>query len=65
MVTLKKSDSKKAASILNWALLKQDTVKAPSDPGKPGPMGVPGIGTAFLSVHIALIQRGRTLGSRQ
>lgn len=58
----KKSNSKKAASILNWALLKQDTIKAPSDTGKPGPMGVPGTDTAFLSVHMTPDSEGPYTG---
>lgn len=54
-MTLKKrkTNSTKAASILNWALLKEDALKSPSDPGKPGPMGVPRTHIAFLSVHIS------------
>lgn len=34
-MTFLKTNSKKAASILNWALLKEDTINSPLDPGKP------------------------------
>lgn len=62
MMTFFKTNSGKAASILKRALLKEDTVKSPSDPGKPGPMGVPRTHTAFLSLHVSPHSEGPYTG---
>lgn len=54
---------KKAASILNWALVKEDIVKSPPDPGKPSPRGAPRMCSASRLSPLPLLQRDHSLGS--